>query len=346
LQSIEEAENAQLEHNAISAAIVAKDPTIQDLIDRQVEFNPEESDRKKDELKLLVEDLTDAQTEQTENIAKALKLHQFMHDASELDELVDAKLKDSEETDPTDLTNLPKKIQQNQNLKNEIAANQNRINALQEDAQALLDEPEVQERLENIEEKWDKLQTAVHEKSNILDEAEKAASFLRSCEEASQWMDNNEPKVKSQELGKDCQATQILLNQQNALADDFKNQNAKITELEGKAGELAEANNFKADELKERSDDLRERYDSLVPILKSRGEVLKNSLADYELLQDINEQRTICAEQQTLLGSDFKSKDIVSAEAALTKTANLKSEVASADNKIEHLGAEAEKRFA
>ena len=345
LKSIEEAENAQLEHNAITAAIVAKQPTIKDLIAREVVFNSDETDSKKDELKLLVAALEDGEKEQEENIAKALKLHQFMHDASELDELIDSKLKDSEESDPRDLINLPKKGQQNMNLKNEIAANQNRITALHEDAQELSDEPEVQEKLENIEEKWDKLQTAVHEKSNILDEAEKAASFIRSCEEANQWMDNNEPKVKSQELAKDCQATQILLNQHNAVKDDFKTQRAKISELETKAEELDQANNFKSEELKTRSSDIRERYDALVPVVKARGEVLKNSLTDYELLQDINEERTICAEQQTLLGSDFKPKDIVSAEAALTKTANLKSEVVSASNQVDNLGNEAEKRY-
>ena len=61
------------------------------------------------------------------------------------------------------------------------------------------------------------------------------------------------------------------------------------------------------------------------------------------MLRNINEQRDIAAEQQTLLGSDFKPKDIISAEAALSKTRNLKSDVASADQKIEELSVEAEK---
>lgn len=95
--------------------------------------------------------------------------------------------------------------------------------------------------------------------------------------------------------------------------------------------------------MKDQADAIREKYDSLAPILQNRGEVLKKSLADYELLHDINEHRNICAEQQTLLGSDFMPKDIVSAEAALNKAANLKSEFASAENKVEDLAALAEK---
>jgi spectrin alpha len=178
-----------------------------------------------------------------------------------------------------------------------------------------------------------------------LDEAEQAASFLRSCEEAAQWIDNTEPKIKSQEQGKDFQATQNLLDQHKAMADDFKAQESKIAALEHKAKALKDAKNFKTDELDERSEDIRKRYDELAPVIKDRGVVLKSSLADFELLQDINEQRTICAEQQTLLGSDFKPKDIVSAEAALSKNANLKNEVLSANNKVDHLSTEAEKRL-
>ena len=259
LNSIEETENAQLEHNAISAQITAKQPTIQDLMAREVKFKTEDANAKKDHLKVLVDELESGQKQQEENIAKALKLHRFMHDAAELDELIDAKLKETDECDPKDLLDLPKKAQQNNNLKNEIYANQNRITALQEDAQEVIQEPNVGETLEKIEGKWDELQTAVHQKSNILEEAEKAASFFRNCEETNQWIDNNEPKIASQELAKDCQATQILLNQHTALAEDFATQNGRIKELESKAEELDKANNFRKEELGKRAEDLRER---------------------------------------------------------------------------------------
>ena len=132
---------------------------------------------------------------------------------------------------------------------------------------------------------------SVHEKSALLEEAEKAATFIRNCEEASQWLEQTEPKIASQELAKDAQATQHLLNQHKALAEDFDNQNSKIKELEAKAAELEKSNNFKAKDLKNQVEEIREKYDSLAPVLENRGQVLKKSLADYELLHDINEHR-------------------------------------------------------
>ena len=95
-----------------------------------------------------------------EKITNALNLHRFMEDAKELNELIDSKLKDTDACDPKDLVDLPKKSQQNQNLKNDISANQNRITALQEDAAVVIDEENVVDTLQNVEEKWDKLQTA------------------------------------------------------------------------------------------------------------------------------------------------------------------------------------------
>ena len=106
-----------------------------------------------------------------------------------------------------------------------------------------------------------------------------------------QWLEQTEPKIASQELAKDAQATQHLLNQHKALAEDFDNQNSKIKELEAKAEELDKSNNFKAKDLKNQVEEIREKYDSLAPVLENRGQVLKKSLADYELLHDINEHR-------------------------------------------------------
>ena len=168
LKSIEEAEKAQLAHNAVSATIVAKHPIQQDLLKRDVEFNKEKVNEQKQELEMLIGHLEKAQKDHQESIHNASKLHHFMHDADELNELIDQKLKIAAELDARDLSNIPQKVHQNANLRNDIAANQNRVSALQEDAVDLVGNPEVDETLQGIEEKWDKLQTVVHEKGKVM----------------------------------------------------------------------------------------------------------------------------------------------------------------------------------
>lgn len=163
LENIEKAENAQLELNALSAAIAANQPKIKSLIAQDLKFRDEEAAEKKEKLKILAEELENKQENVAEKITNALNLHRFMEDAKELDELIELKLKDTDASDPKDLVDLPKKSQQNQNLKNDIAANQNRITALQEDAAVVIDEEGVVDTLQNVEEKWDKLQTAVED---------------------------------------------------------------------------------------------------------------------------------------------------------------------------------------
>ena len=299
---------------------------------------------KKNDLKEAEQKLEDVLKTRNDEICLASKKHKFMSDADELDAIIDEKLDICGACDARELSDLTQKMQNNQNLRNEIVANQIKMENLQRSAEDLIStEEKIKEKLDDVQDKWDRLQTMVHEKEVELDEAAVASAYIRGREEFEGWLDQIEPQVNSKEYGKDLPSAKQLLNQHKALTENVKNQKPKIDSLEDQLEQLKNAKNFMAGELEEKTKQVANRYESLQSPLDEREEQLQQAVADLELLQGINEQIVNTAEQQTLLKNDFKPKDIVSAETALAKNANLKSEYQSSQPVVEKLKSDADK---
>ena len=299
---------------------------------------------KKNDLKEAEQKLEDVLKTRNDEICLASKKHKFMSDADELDAIIDEKLDICGACDARELSDLTQKMQNNQNLRNEIVANQIKMENLQRSAEDLIpSEEKIKEKLDDVQDKWDRLQTMVHEKEVELDEAAVASAYIRGREEFEGWLDQIEPQVNSKEYGKDLPSAKQLLNQHKALTENVKNQKPKIDSLEDQLDQLKNAKNFMAGELEEKTKQVANRYESLQSPLDEREEQLQQAVADLELLQGINEQIVNTAEQQTLLKNDFKPKDIVSAETALAKNANLKSEYQSSQPVVEKLKSDADK---
>ena len=299
---------------------------------------------KKNDLKEAEQKLEDVLKTRNDEICLASKKHKFMSDADELDAIIDEKLDICGACDARELSDLTQKMQNNQNLRNEIVANQIKMENLQRSAEDLIStEEKIKEKLDDVQDKWDRLQTMVHEKEVELDEAAVASAYIRGREEFEGWLDQIEPQVNSKEYGKDLPSAKQLLNQHKALTENVKNQKPKIDSLEDQLEQLKNAKNFMAGELEEKTKQVANRYESLQAPLDEREEQLQQAVADLELLQGINEQIVNTAEQQTLLKNDFKPKDIVSAETALAKNANLKSEYQSSQPVVEKLKSDADK---
>ena len=298
---------------------------------------------KKKELCDSLAELEVVQQKRNDEIQLALREHKFIADASELEKLIEEKLDVCTACDSRDLSGLTQKMQNNQNLRNEISANQNKMTQLQNDATQLADNDNTDKKLEEVQAKWDKLQTLVHEKEVELEEAHAASAYIRGREEFEAWLDETEPQVNSKEFGKDLPAAKLLQAQHKALTENVENQKPNAHSLQEQLEDLREKKNFMADDLAEKTEAVIKRYNDLDEPLNERQKQLQNSVHDLELLQGINEQIVTTAEQQTLLKSDFKPKDIVSAEAALLKNANLKNEVASSQPVIDALKTEADK---
>jgi spectrin alpha len=152
-----------------------------------------------------LEDLAATQAQQQEKIEQALRLHQFNADADELDEFIDQKYATLAECNASDLQDLPAKEHKLTAVRNDIAANQKRLKDLQKDSEELPAYAQVDSKLEEVVEHWDKLQAEVNRLHVVEQEAEQAAAFKRSCDEIESWIDNNEPKIMSTETGKDIE---------------------------------------------------------------------------------------------------------------------------------------------
>lgn len=105
----------------------------------------------------------------------------------------------------------PAKEQKLTAVRNDIAANQQRLKDLQNNSEELPAYAQVDSKLEAVVEHWDKLQAEVNRLHVIEQEAEQAAAFKRSCDEIESWIDNNEPKIMSTETGKDIEVVYLII---------------------------------------------------------------------------------------------------------------------------------------
>ena len=161
--------------------------------------------------------LEDILKTRNDEISLASKKHKFMSDADELDAIIEEKLDICGACDARELSDLTQKMQNNQNLRNEIVANQIKMENLQRSAEDLISsEEKIKEKLDDVQDKWDRLQTMVHEKEVELDEAAVASAYIRGREEFEGWLDQIEPQVNSKEYGKDLPSAKQLLNQHKA----------------------------------------------------------------------------------------------------------------------------------
>ena len=341
LESLESTEQSATKLANAQNLLNSQEKSIESLLAAENTFNPEKLQEAKDKTAEAKSKINEKLTKRDNEITSAMKKHKFMAAADELNEIIDKKLESCASCDARDLTDMTQKVQSNQNLRSEIVAHKPKMDALAEMGGEVESE-EVDKRLSDIQDKWDRLQTMVHEKGVELDEAAAAMAFIRGREELESWLDEIEPQVQSKEYAKDLTSAKQLANQHQALTENIANQAPSVQSLQDQLKQLVDSENFMADELKTKTDAVVERYEKLKAPLDERDEKLKKAISDLSLLQDINEQLQNTSEQQTLLKSDFKPKDIVSAEAALLKNANLKSEIISNQAVIDKLKSDAD----
>jgi len=266
----------------------------------------------------------------------------FERDCDETKGWINEKLKTASDENYLDPTNLQTKLQKHQNFEAEIDANKNRIDSIRTTGQALIDkdhyakEP-IQERIEEIEELWKRLNAQTQKKGNKLNEAAHQQQFNRNVEDVEGWLADIEGSLISEDYGKDLTNVQNLQKRHALLEADVMAHQDRLDQLQSQATVFEEGDHFDKDAIKVKRVEVVERYQKLTAPIMQRKQKLSEAMTLQQFLRDIEDEEDWIREKEPIASSTNRGRDLIGVQNLMKKHQALQAEVAGHEPRISNV---------
>merc|ERR1719210_2804018 len=184
--------------------------------------------------------------------------------------------------------------------------------------QALIDQghfgsDKVQERLDEVNNKWDSLIEMMDARKRRLTEAVDFHQFLTDADDVDTWMLDILRLVSSDDTGKDEANVQTLLKKHKEITDELKNYESTIKALHDQADALGEEDR-EGRTVTERLNSIDKRYQELQELAKVRKQRLLDALSLYKLFTESDGVEQWINEKEKMLDTMVPGKDIEDCE--------------------------------
>jgi len=217
-----------------------------------------------------------------------------------------------------DLTTIHLLLSKHKSLETEIRAHENSLRQSMAVGQALIDQghfgsDKVQERLDEVNEKWDNLVEMMDSRKRRLTEAVDFHQFLTDADDVDTWMLDILRLVSSDDTGKDEANVQTLLKKHKEISDELKNYESTIKALHDQADALGE-DDRESRTVTERLNSIDKRYQELQELAKLRKQRLLDALSLYKLFTEADGVEQWINEKEKMLVTMVPGKDIEDCE--------------------------------
>merc|ERR1711962_1046282 len=217
-----------------------------------------------------------------------------------------------------DLTTIHLLLSKHKSLETEIRAHENSLRQSMAVGQALIDQghfgsDKVQERLDEVNEKWDSLVEMMDSRKRRLTEAVDFHQFLTDADDVDTWMLDILRLVSSDDTGKDEANVQTLLKKHKEISDELKNYESTIKALHEQASVLGEEDR-ESSPVVERLASIDRRYKELCEMAKIRKQRLLDALSLYKLFTEADGVEQWITEKEKMLNTMIPGKDIEDCE--------------------------------
>merc|ERR1712066_1035716 len=187
-----------------------------------------------------------------------------------------------------DLTTIHLLLSKHKSLETEIRAHENSLRQSMAVGQALIDQGHfgshhVQERLDDVNAKWDHLIDLMDSRKRRLTEAVDFHQFLTDADDVDTWMLDILRLVSSDDTGKDESNVQTLLKKHKETTDELKNYASTIDALHEQGSTLGEDD---MPMVQERLASIDKRYKELQELAKLRKQRLLDALSLFKLFTE------------------------------------------------------------
>ncbi|XP_055956724.1 spectrin beta chain, non-erythrocytic 2 isoform X1 [Patella vulgata] len=256
----------------------------------------------------------------------------FLRNLYEVSGWINEKLQVALDESYRDPTNLQAKLQKHQAFEAELAANRNRVDAVVQEGQGLLDgnhysQTDIKKRLEELERSWQALIAASGDKKDKLQDAYQALLFNRAADDLMSWMDEVENQLMSEDHGKDLSSVNNLLKKHQQLEQDISNHQEKIQDILDAVQVFKEAKHFLKIDLQARSKEVSERYQSLNEPCHIRRDNLEEALRMYQFYRDVDDELSWIQDKQPTASNTDLGNSLTGVQNLMKKHQALESEI-------------------
>lgn len=296
-------------------------------------------ERRLDAVKARMDKLKTQSNIRRKKLNESLQFQQFLRNLYEVERWLSQKLQVAVDENYREPNNLQSKIQKHGVFDNELVANTNRVAAVINEGEALIDSKhyaseEIHQQLEILETEWGKLQEASREKKIRLTQAYEALLFSRSLDEFNSWMDETEMHLSSEDYGKDLPAVNNLIKKHQVLEADVVHHGEIIEQIKSQDQKFLKSDHFMKDELHEKAMHATKRYYSLHEPMSIRSDNLEDSLLLHQFLRDAEDEMQWLAEKEQLAASKDLGSNLTAVQSLQKKHQALESEILSQEPTI------------
>lgn len=277
------------QHQLIEADIKSHEDRIKDMNDlansliESGQFDSEPVSSKQKDVNARYERLKNIAEFRRNQLNEASTLNQFIRDMVDEESWIkEKKLLVASDDYGRDLAGVQNLRKKHKRLEADLAAHGPAIRAVQDVGQRLMVEssmgaPEIEQRLQNLEQSWQELQNMSAARNQKLGESQEYQEFLSKVDEEEAWIREKQNLLAAPNQNDTMAAVQGLLKKHDVLENEFVNHLERVNDLLADGEKLCEKGNHHKDGIRDRLNLLRDRSNELQDNNKRR----KASLTEY-----------------------------------------------------------------
>ncbi|XP_037933014.1 spectrin beta chain, non-erythrocytic 5 isoform X1 [Teleopsis dalmanni] len=280
--------------------------------------------------------------ERKQKLLQSLQLQEFLRSLYEIDRWLVQKMQVALDENYREPNNLQSKIQKHTAFDSELLTNASRVKDVISEGERLIKgehyaKAEIVQHLEILENDWNKLKAASQEKKEKLNQAHEALTFNRNLDEFSNWMDEVESHLSSEDYGKDLAAVSNLIKKHERLEADVSHHSDLADQIKVNDEKFFKADHFLKDEIHERAINTIKRYHTLHEPIGIRRENLEDSLSLQQFLRDAEDELQWLTEKEVIAGSQDLGSSLIAVQVLQKKHHGLEAEILSQEPLIQAL---------
>ncbi|CAI5455840.1 unnamed protein product [Caenorhabditis angaria] len=226
-----------------------------------------------------------------------------------------------------DLASVENLLKKHSLLEADIAAHQDRVNEMNDQADSLLENDQFQgqqiaERRKLISDRYDNVKKMAADRRDKLSKSLNVHQFFRDIDDEESWIKEKKLLVSSDDYGRDLPGVQNLRRKHRRIDTELASHEPQVSLVKLKGEELlrsaAEAG-IGEDQIKKRMDELENSWGQIRDLTGSRHKRLDESEAFQEFLGDVEEEEAWMNEKQQILGSDNFGDNMAGVQGLLKK---------------------------
>merc|ERR1712038_767782 len=324
-------QNLMKKHQLVEADIIAHEDRIKDMIDQSDslvdsgQFDSNDIRDKRDNISKRYKHIQDLAAHRQSLLNEANTLHQFFRDiADEESWIKEKKLLVTSDDYGRDLTGVQNLRKKHKRFESELGSHEPAIQQVQDAGAQLiagggLGGPEIEQRLQQLNDVWSELKFMAASRGKKLEESITYQQFLAKIEEEEAWISEKQQLLTVPDLGDNMAAVQGLLKKHDAFETDISVHGDRCTDICEAGQQLIDERNHRADSIAQRCEQLRNKMYNLGELANVRKTNLLDNSAYLQFMWKADVVESWIADKEAHVRSDEFGRDLSSVQTLLTK---------------------------